>query len=183
MIRLDHVCKSYGKKAVLVDLSLSLPEKGFCAVTGRSGSGKTTLLYLIAGLSRPDSGSVLRSGERISMVFQEDRLLPWETALQNASIAAPREMAAAILTELGLGADLDRYPRQLSGGMSRRTAIARALAAEAEVYIMDEPLKGLDAGTKAAALCCIRRRTEGKLLIMVTHDPDETAGADLLIEL
>ena len=139
MIRLDHVYKGFNGNAVLEDISLALPEKGFCAITGRSGRGKTTLLYLIAGLYKPDRGSIQRNGETISMVFQEDRLLPWETAAQNAAIASTREIAAKLLTELGLGAELDKYPRELSGGMQRRVSIARALAAKADVYIMDEP--------------------------------------------
>ena len=138
------------------DISLALPEKGFCAITGRSGRGKTTLLYLIAGLYEPDRGSIQRNGETISMVFQEDRLLPWETAAQNAAIASTREIAAKLLTELGLGAELDKYPRELSGGMKRRVSIARALAAKADVYIMDEPFKGLDPETRSAG---IRRNT------------------------
>ena len=120
MIRLDHVYKGFNGNAVLEDISLALPEKGFCAITGRSGRGKTTLLYLIAGLYKPDRGSIQRNGETISMVFQEDRLLPWETAAQNAAIASTREIAAKLLTELGLGAELDNtqgsFPAECSAG-------------------------------------------------------------------
>ena len=170
MIRLDHVYKGFNGNAVLEDISLALPEKGFCAITGRSGRGKTTLLYLIAGLYKPDRGSIQRNGETISMVFQEDRLLPWETA-------------AKLLTELGLGAELDKYPKELSGGMKRRVSIARALAAKADVYIMDEPFKGLDPETRSAVFGVIRRRTDGALLIMVTHDPTDAECADMRIDL
>ena len=178
MIRLDHVYKGFNGNAVLEDISLALPEKGFCAITGRSGRGKTTLLYLIAGLYKPDRGSIQRNGETISMVFQEDRLLPWETAAQNAAIASTREIAAKLLTELGLGAELE-----LSGGMQRRVSIARALAAKADVYIMDEPFKGLDPETRSAVFGVIRRRTEDALLIMVTHDPTDAECADMRIDL
>ena len=183
MIRLDHVYKGFNGNAVLEDRSLALPEKGFCAITGRSGRGKTTLLYLIAGLYKPDRGSIQRNGETISMVFQEDRLLPWETAAQNADIASTREIAAKLLTELGLGAELDKYPKELSGGMQRRVSIARALAAKADVYIMDEPFKGLDPETRSAVFGVIRRRTEDALLIMVTHDPTDAECADMRIDL
>ncbi len=183
MIRLEHVYKGFGGNAVLEDISLDLPEKGFCAITGRSGLGKTTLLYLIAGLYKPDRGSVHVEGERISMVFQEDRLMPWETALQNAAIASTREIAAELLTELGLGAELNKYPRELSGGMQRRVSIARALSFKADVYIMDEPFKGLDPETRSAVFGVIRRRTEGALLIMVTHDPSDAECADIRIDL
>lgn len=183
MIRLDHVYKGFNGNAVLEDISLALPEKGFCAITGRSGRGKTTLLYLITGLYKPDRGSIQRNGETISMVFQEDRLLPWETAAQNAAIASTREIAAKLLTELGLGAELDKYPKELSGGMKRRVSIARALAAKADVYIMDEPFKGLDPETRSAVFGVIRRRTEDALLIMVTHDPTDAECADMRIDL
>ena len=183
MIRLEHVYKGFSGKSVLEDIPLALPEKGFCAITGRSGRGKTTLLYLIAGLYRPDRGSIQRSGERISMVFQEDRLLPWETAAQNAAIASTPEIAAELLSELGLGAELDKYPKELSGGMQRRVSIARALAAKADVYIMDEPFKGLDRETHSAVFGVIRRRTEDALLIMVTHDPSDAECADMRIDL
>ena len=103
------------------------------------------------------------------MVFQEDRLLPWETAAQNAAIASTREIAAKLLTELG--------------GMKRRVSIARALAAKADVYIMDEPFKGLDPETRSAVFGVIRRRTEDALLIMVTHDPTDAECADMRIDL
>ena len=182
MIRLDKVAKAYDGKAILNGLSLEFPEKGFCAVTGRSGTGKTTLLNIIAGLCAPDSGTV-HSADQISMVFQEDRLLPWDTALSNAAIASDEETAKTLLCELGLEASLHQKPHELSGGMKRRVAIARALAAKAEVYIMDEPMKGLDASTRANTLNVIRRYTKGALLIMVTHDEADAADADIRIEL
>lgn len=182
MIRLDKVTKAYEDNTVLSGLSLELPDKGFCAVTGRSGTGKTTLLNIIAGLCAPDSGTV-QSTDQISMVFQEDRLLPWDTALSNAAIASDEETAKKLLCELGLEDALHQKPRELSGGMNRRVAIARALAAKARVYIMDEPLKGLDTATRANTLEVIHRYTKDALLIMVTHHESDTADADLRIEL
>ena len=145
-MRLDRVTKSYGGRTVLRDFSLELPEKGFCCVLGPSGAGKTTLLRLLAGLEEPDSGQIRRSGP-VSMVFQEERLLPGE----------------------------------LSGGMCRRVAIARALAAPAGVYLMDEPLKGLDSQTRALTLEVIRQETKDALLVLVTHQEEDAAGADLVI--
>lgn len=182
MIRLDNVTKAYEGKTVLKDLSLDLPDRGFCAVIGRSGTGKTTLLNIIAGLCIPDSGAV-HTTDDISMVFQEDRLLPWDTALSNAAIASGEEKAKSLLYELGLEAALHQKPKELSGGMKRRVAIARALAVKAKVYIMDEPLKGLDAKTRDTALKVIRKYTNDALLIMVTHDETDAADADMRIEL
>ena len=140
-------------------------------------------MRLITGLEEPADGSIETGGVRFSAVFQEDRLLPWETAAQNAAIASTREIAAKLLTELGLGAELDKYPKELSGGMKRRVSIARALAAKADVYIMDEPFKGLDPETRSAVFGVIRRRTEDALLIMVTHDPTDAECADMRIDL
>ena len=179
-MRLDHVTKSYGGRAVLRDFSLELPEKGFCCVLGPSGAGKTTLLRLLAGLEEPDSGQIRQSGP-VSMVFQEDRLLPWETALDNAALAGEPERARELLVRLGLGDWLDRRPGELSGGMCRRVAIARALAAPARVYLMDEPLKGLDCQTRALTMEVIRQETKDALLVLVTHQEEDAAGADLVI--
>ena len=185
MIRLDHVYKGFNGNAVLEDISLALPEKGFCAITGRSGRGKTTLLYLIAGLYKPDRGSIQRNGETISMVFQEDRLLPHRSAVDNVRFVCGASEAEILshLEQVGLGAELDKYPKELSGGMKRRVSIARALAAKADVYIMDEPFKGLDPETRSAVFGVIRRRTEDALLIMVTHDPTDAECADMRIDL
>lgn len=182
MIRLDNITKAFDGKTVIENFSIELPHTGFCAITGRSGIGKTTLLHIIAGLTEPDSGAV-RTVPHISMVFQEDRLLPWATALQNAAIASSEEKASALLTELGLEDSLHKKPRELSGGMSRRVSIARALAADADAYIMDEPLKGLDGETRSHVLNVIREHTQNALLIMVTHDQADGAGADVRIEL
>ncbi len=182
MIRLSNVTKAYEGNTVLKDFSLELPDKGFCAVTGRSGTGKTTLLNIIAGLCAPDSGNVITAGD-ISMVFQEDRLLPWDTALSNAALASDEETAKELLCELGLESALNQKPKELSGGMKRRVAIARALAVKAKVYIMDEPLKGLDPATRSTTLEVIRQYTKDALLIMVTHDESDASEADIRIEL
>ena len=179
-MRLDHVTKGYSGRTVLRDFSLELPERGFCCVLGPSGAGKTTLLRLLAGLEEPDSGQIRRSGP-VSMVFQEDRLLPWETALDNAALAGEPGRARELLVRLGLGDWLDRRPGELSGGMCRRVAIARALAAPAGVYLMDEPLKGLDSQTRALTMEVIRQETKDALLVLVTHQEEDAAGADLVI--
>ena len=183
-ITLEHVSRTFEGRKVLQDVSLSLPRQGRICLFGPSGCGKTTLLRLMCGLDRPDGGRVtIPAGTRFSCHFQEDRLLPWETAAQNAAIASTREIAAELLTELGLGAELDKYPKELSGGMNRRVSIARALAAKADVYIMDEPFRGLDPETRSAVFGVIRRRTEDALLIMVTHDPTDAECADMRIDL
>lgn len=179
-MKLDHVSKSYQGRTVLRDFSLELPDRGFCCILGPSGAGKTTLLRLMAGLEQPDSGTVTVSAP-VSMVFQEDRLLAHDTVLENAALAADPQRAKELLVRLGLAEWLFRRPAALSGGMRRRVAIARALAAPAGVYLMDEPLKGLDRDTKQAVLALIREETRNGLLVLVTHDPEEARGADQIV--
>lgn len=179
-MKLDHVSKSYQGRTVLRDFSLELPDRGFCCILGPSGAGKTTLLRLMAGLEQPDSGTVTVSAP-VSMVFQEDRLLAHDTVLENAALAADPQRAKELLVRLGLEEWLFRRPAALSGGMRRRVAIARALAAPAGVYLMDEPLKGLDRDTKQTVLALIREETRNGLLVLVTHDPEEARGADQIV--
>ena len=179
-MKLDHVSKSYQGRTVLRDFSLELPDRGFCCILGPSGAGKTTLLRLMAGLEQPDSGTVTVSAP-VSMVFQEDRLLAHDTVLENAALAADPQRAKELLVRLGLEEWLFRRPAALSGGMRRRVAIARALADPAGVYLMDEPLKGLDRDTKQAVLALIREETRNGLLVLVTHDPEEARGADQIV--
>lgn len=179
-MKLDHVSKSYQGRTVLRDFSLELPDRGFCCILGPSGAGKTTLLRLMAGLEQPDSGTVTVSAP-VSMVFQEDRLLAHDTVLENAALAADPQRAKELLVRLGLAEWLFRRPAALSGGMRRRVAIARALAAPAGVYLMDEPLKGLDRDTRQAVLALIREETRNGLLVLVTHDPEEARGADQIV--
>ena len=179
-MKLDHVSKSYQGRTVLRNFSLDLPDRGFCCILGPSGAGKTTLLRLMAGLEQPDSGTVTVSAP-VSMVFQEDRLLAHDTVLENAALAADPQRAKELLVRLGLAEWLFRRPAALSGGMRRRVAIARALAAPAGVYLMDEPLKGLDRDTKQAVLSLIREETRNGLLVLVTHDPEEARGTDQIV--
>ncbi len=192
MLSLENVTKKYGDKLVLDNMSFEFPDSGFVAISGRSGIGKTTMLNVIMGLEKADSGRVKWSGDTrpaISCVFQEDRLLERESALENVLYVlkdrseADNARAKEILTELGLGTDLDTRARDLSGGMARRVAIARALAYPADVYIMDEPIKGLDAETRQQTLNTIKKWTAGRLLIMVSHNPEDAAGADVLLEM
>ena len=179
-MKLDHVSKSNQGRTVLRDFSLELPDRGFCCILGPSGAGKTTLLRLMAGLEQPDSGTVAVSAP-VSMVFQEDRLLAHDTVLEHAALAADPQRAQELLVRLGLEEWLFRRPAALSGGMRRRVAIARALAAPAGIYLMDEPLKGLDWDTKQAVLALIREETRNGLLVLVTHDPEEARGADQIV--
>ena len=161
---------------MLADFRLTLPVGAVGALVGPSGCGKTTLLRLVAGLDQHYDGEIhLPAHGRLGMVFQEPRLLPWRTVIDNLRIAAPQahvDALAALLNELGLAEHAAHFPRQLSLGLARRVALARALAIEPDLLLLDEPLVSLDAALardlreKIAALIETRRITT----LIVTHD-------------
>lgn len=171
---LSGVHIEFDGKRVLYNFSANLPDVGVVAVTGESGSGKTTLLRVLAGLIKPSEGSVVGLGEaRAAFVFQEDRLLPWRTVAENIAIPArcKPEKVKTFLELTELWGDRNRYPHELSGGMQRRVALARALCFGGRVLLLDEPFKGLDAKLR----CRITQRMRGlfPLTVIATHDPGE----------
>jgi NitT/TauT family transport system ATP-binding protein len=175
----------------LEDLSLDVAAGEFLTLVGPSGSGKTTLLDLLAGLSRPTSGQVLVDGKEVTgpgqdraVVFQQYALFPWRTASANVSIGlentglARKERAAKaseFLDLVGLAGFEDRYPHELSGGMKQRVAIARSLAYEPDVLLMDEPFAALDAQTREQLQDELLRiwKATGKTIVFITHGIDE----------
>jgi NitT/TauT family transport system ATP-binding protein len=174
--RKDHTRADGVAHHVLADFRLTLPVGAVGALVGPSGCGKTTLLRLVAGLDQNYDGEVhLPAHGRLGMVFQEPRLLPWRTVIDNLRIVAPQahdDALAALLDELGLAEHAAHFPRQLSLGLARRVALARALAIEPDLLLLDEPLVSLDAALardlreKIAALIETRRITT----LIVTHD-------------
>jgi NitT/TauT family transport system ATP-binding protein len=178
-IVIEKLTKSYGPKLALTPFSLTMAEGETLCLLGQSGCGKTTLLRLLLGLETPTGGTVTGLPERISAVFQEDRLCPAFSAVANVSLAlgrqAPREEIPALLSKLGLGDALNKPVRALSGGMQRRVAIARSLLYPADLYLMDEPFKGLDEDTRRQVMDQVLSRTRDKTLLVVTHDPEEAA--------
>lgn len=184
MIRCRSLYKSFGGPPVLEGFSLSLPDKGIACLLAPSGSGKTTLLHILAGLTAPDSGSLEGlEGVKISMVFQEDRLLPWLSAAGNIALAQPKNLPCLppekYLAMAGLEGQGDKRPGELSGGMNRRVAVLRALArlehTEKGLLLLDEPFKGMDRETKAPMMGMVASRAQKDLILLVTHDPEEAA--------
>ncbi len=174
MIELRDICVSFEGKKVLRHVSLRLPSKGVYALMAPSGAGKTTLLRVMAGLTAPDSGSRTVSPEaRIACVFQEDRLLPWETALRNVALSSNEEKAARYLKEMEID-EVSLRPDEMSGGMCRRVALARALAYEGNVLLMDEPFKGLDVSLRERVM--ERLRSAAPLVVLSTHERAEADG-------
>src|SRR5882757_3211906 len=179
---------SGGQLQVLGELAFSLAHGEVAALVGPSGCGKTTLLRIIAGLEREFEGTVaLPAHGMLGMVFQEPRLLPWRTVEQNVRLAAPQVNGAVLDTlfaTLGLAAHRDHYPGELSLGLARRVALARAFAVGPDLLLLDEPFVSLDDALAA------RLRDELAVLVsrspvttlLVTHDIDEAIGlADRLL--
>lgn len=174
LIQLENVSVRFEGNPVLQNVGFSVKKGEFVALIGPSGGGKSTLLRVIAGLLKADGGTVKVSG-RPALVFQDYRLLPWRTVRENVNL--PRELTGsgqspeAVLKQVGMLEHADRYPHQLSGGMRARIAIARALAQDSEVLLMDEPFAALDALVRERFNLELKRLHEKthKTIVFVTH--------------
>lgn len=180
-IVLDNIRKTYGDNVVFDGFSARFPEGRLRCIMGPSGGGKTTLLRLVLGLERPDGGTISGVPEKKAAVFQEDRLCPGASAVENVLLVTGRRKAGEareLLAALGLGDSLDKPARELSGGMRRRAALARAMLADAELLALDEPFKGLDEESRRTAMEILRRYLPGRTTLFVTHDREEAESFD-----
>ena len=194
-MRLVDLSAGYAGKPVLSHFDLELPERGVVCLLSPSGSGKTTLLRILCGLKTDYTGRIEGLSGRPVAVFQEDRLLPCLTALDNVRLPLAQEdwpLAQQALAGLGLAGEEETLPGQLSGGMQRRVALARAMAfvqacrrrGEEVFFLLDEPFKGLDPNTKARTMAALRPVTRDCLTLFVTHDREEAlAFGDWLVQL
>jgi nitrate/nitrite transport system ATP-binding protein len=188
-LSIEAVHLAFGQSPILSGIDLAIRKAEFVTLIGHSGCGKSTLLSLVAGLLKPTLGTVLLSGKHVQgpgpdrgVVFQNHSLLPWLTCFENVHLAVERvfpdrrkERTQAALELVGLSHAENKYPHQISGGMKQRVGIARALAMEPKVLLLDEPFGALDALTRATLqdeLMRIVQRT-GSTVLMVTHDVDE----------
>ncbi|HHU06645.1 MAG TPA: ABC transporter ATP-binding protein [Clostridiales bacterium] len=174
MVRLKDVTFSFGDRLVLDSFSIELPNEGITCLLGPSGCGKTTLFRLIAGLIRPQLGEISVDFNKISFMFQEDRLLPWLSALENVRAVLPadeRDKAGLILSELGLGNELNTMPPELSAGMKRRVALARALAFGGDLLLLDEPFTGLEPELMERLASHIKKQS--RPVYVITHSEKE----------
>jgi NitT/TauT family transport system ATP-binding protein len=190
-LELTGVCKRYGDRPALDGVDLTIHEGEFVSLIGVSGCGKSTLLNLVAGLTEPTAGSVTVAGRRVgrpgadrAMVFQDDAVFPWATVADNIAYglrlrgrprAERRAVAAGLARLVGLAGHERAYPRELSGGMRKRVDLARALALEPAVLLMDEPFGSLDAISKERLQEEFVRihRERAMTVLFVTHDIEE----------
>jgi nitrate/nitrite transport system ATP-binding protein len=196
-IELTGVCKGYGRAdkrtSVLEDVNLSIEKGELVSIVGYSGAGKTTLVSLLAGLIKPDRGEVRVDGKIVTgpgpergVVFQNYSLLPWLSVLENVQLAVDqvftklsaserRARAMKYVEMVNLGPAAGKRPRELSGGMRQRVSVARALAIEPEVLLLDEPFGALDALTRGVLQGELQRISQesGKTMLLITNDVDE----------
>ena len=190
-LQIFHLGKSFGELQALHDINLVVERGEFIAVVGPSGCGKTTFLRIVAGLEPASSGKVELDGRAVTgpggdrgFVFQTDNLLPWRTVFANAIIGrevagkvgpAERRRTLELLKLVGLEGCENYHPRQLSGGMRQRVNLARALAIDPQVLLMDEPFSSLDAQTREIMQTELMRIWEAgrKTVLFVTHQIDE----------
>lgn len=192
-LELNNVGKSFGGSPVLKNINLSIEKGEFVAIVGFSGAGKSTLINLIAGLIRPDSGTatlndleITEPGPDRGIVFQNYSLLPWLTVFENIflavdqvnpnwSTAKKREQVDKYIAMVNLTPAREKLPGELSGGMRQRVSVARGLAIDPQILLLDEPLSALDALTRATLQDEISRiwQEDKKTVVMITNDPDE----------
>lgn len=192
-LELRNVSKSFGTRQILKNINLTIEKGEFVSIVGYSGSGKTTLISLIAGLLKPDEGEILLDGVPVTdpgpdrgIIFQNYSLLPWMTSLENVTLAVDaaepdlspkekRDRAEYFLHLVRLKEAQQKLPHQLSGGMRQRVAVARGLATDPKVLLLDEPFSALDALTRSSLQKELSRiwSEHKKTVVMITNDIDE----------
>ena len=192
MIKIDNLTKKYGDLVVLKDLDLHVEEGEFVVLLGASGCGKSTLINLIAGFEQATEGTVKVNNELVTdvdpgsgMVFQQYALFPWQTVMENVSFglklkgvankAERKERAQKYIDMVGLSGFENSFPKELSGGMRQRVAIARVLANDTDVILLDEPFAALDAMTRQVLQEQLVKIYEDnrKTIVFITHSIDE----------
>ena len=178
MLTLSHLNKSFGGLPVVRDFTLTVHDQEIVALIGPSGCGKSTLLHMISGLRAADSGTISGADGTLSYMFQTSRLLPWRTVWDNIRLvredASPAEIQQ-LIDDVGLSGFESYLPGQLSGGMARRCALARAFHYGGDLLLMDEPFQGLDYGLRMEMLDMMLSvwKKQKQSILFVTHEIDE----------
>jgi NitT/TauT family transport system ATP-binding protein len=195
VISFQNVSKSFDSLTIFENLSLYVARNRIVAIVGPSGCGKTTLLKMVTGIVQPDEGTVTVATDALGYVFQEPRLLPWRTALDNVASslrargtdkAEARERATGWLERVGLKGFEQYHPSELSGGMAQRVSIARALAVEPRVLLLDEPFSNVDRSLKKSLMDILQGiiKERETTVLYVTHELTEALRlADRIVEI
>lgn len=185
MLKIKDLTAKYEKETVISNLSYEFEDKKKYAIIGPSGIGKTTLLNILCGLKKPNDGKVETSFSCPAYVFQDPRLYPWLTAIENVTLVCnDRAYAEKILLSLlGDKEALSKYPHELSGGMKQRVAVARAICYDGDVLFLDEPFRGLDPEMKQTVRQTLFDHSVDKTMIMITHDPSDAESCDVILKM
>ena len=183
MIELKNICVKYGDVSVIDSLNFRFEDGSLYGISGASGMGKTTLINVICGLLKPTHGELINTHERHSYVFQDARLFPWMTAFENVACVCKDEQKAKHFLDLLLPDCESKYPHELSGGMKQRVSIARALAYDAPLVLLDEPFKGLDTQTKQSTINTVLECIKGRTAILISHSEEELFLCDKVYKL
>ena len=185
MIIFENLTKMYDNKIILLNLNYKFKENIKYCFLGKSGIGKTTLLKILLGIEKVDDGKIIHNDCKKSVVFQNDRLFEDFTVLENLTVINKNiEYCIEILNKLDIFNEEKNICLNLSGGMKRRIAIARALAFKSDEYYFDEPFKGLDYNTKEKVINVIKEYTKNKTCFFITHSIEEAFKiADVVINI
>ncbi len=190
-VRLNSVSKSFNGNTVFKNISYNFKNKCITCVSGPSGCGKTTLLKIISGLILPDSGSTeIMTDNKISFIFQEPRLMPWYTSIENVIHICEKskkdenlKKAEELFEYFELTDAKNKYPHELSGGMAKRISIIRAFVHGGDILLCDEPYNGLDMRMCLKTEDLIKNYAKDKCVILVSHDKERAAAASETLEL
>ncbi len=184
LIEFKNINKTYSSLEVIKNLSFEIKKDDIVGILGPSGVGKSTILKLIAGLEKPTSGELINNTKKIGYVFQEPRLLPWRTTLENVMLPLTvsgikkkqaKEKAVFFLDKMGLNGFENYFPTQLSGGMLQRVSLARAFVLEPDLLLLDEPFSALDLRLKSVLETMLKELLEENPIpvLYVSHSPEE----------
>lgn len=185
MLKIEKLIARYEKSTVIDGISFVFEDGKKYAITGPSGIGKTTLINILSGLKEQDGGTVETSYERPSYIFQDARLFPWLTALENVELVCKdKKKGTELLHRLIDDKDIEKkYPSELSGGMKQRVAIARALSFDGDIVFMDEPFRGLDTDMRRDVRKLVFDILKDKTVVMITHDLEDAEFCDVILRM